>query len=117
MSEHGRSETLSELEIRILTILGRDGLHGYGVAKQLQEDQPDGPTILPTNLYRRLHELVARGLIANADLTTDDSGRPRKNFTLTAVGRERLGMEAERLAALVREIESQALSSPRSPAE
>ena len=93
-------------------VLARSDLHGYGIAKELEESDDSAPSVLPTNLYRRLHDLVDKGLIANAELTTDDSGRPRKNFTITEAGRARLEEEAERLSALVKEIESRSLASP-----
>lgn len=117
MSNHDAAQPLNEIETRILMVLARADLHGYGIAKALEESDDSAPSVLPTNLYRRLHELVDRGLIDNAELTTDESGRPRKNFTLTEAGHERLETEAERLSALVREIESRTLPSPHKPAE
>lgn len=117
MSEDTRgAEPLNEIETRILMVLAGADLHGYGIAKELEQDG-EGPSVLPTNLYRRLHDLVDKGLIAHAGLETDDSGRPRKNFTITDQGRSRLAGEAERLAELVRRIESQSLASQRDTAK
>jgi len=99
-----RQVKLSMLETQVLMVLARDDLHGYGIALEIQRRDPGGPRIYPTNLYRRLHDLADRGLIANAGTELDDKGRARKTFALTDVGREALSTQTERLAGFVDEL-------------
>lgn len=110
-------EPLSLLETRILMVLVPGKLHGYGIAGQLQRRDPDGPRIFPTNLYRRLYDLVDRGLIEPAGVELDDTGRSRKNFAITDLGRRSLAVAAERLGEIVEQLRSQAQTSPGSISE
>lgn len=110
-------DPLSLLETQILMVLAQGDLHGYGIAAELQRRDPEGPRIFPTNLYRRLHDLVDRGLIANAAVELDDSGRARKNFAITEQGRGTLAAAVERLGGIVDQLRSQAAASPGSTSE
>jgi DNA-binding PadR family transcriptional regulator len=87
------------LEFQALLVLMEDNLHGYGIAKEIERRETGLGKILPTNLYRRLRDLVAKGLISEASGT--DEGN-RKLFSITPFGREVARAEAQRLAALVR---------------
>lgn len=99
-----RQAALSMLETQVLMVLARSDLHGYGIALEIQRRDPDGPKIYPTNLYRRLHDLADRGLIANAGTELDDKGRARKSFSITNVGREAMSAQTQRLAGFVDEL-------------
>lgn len=99
-----KSGTLSLLETQVLMVLASADLHGYGIALEIQRRDPDGPKIYPTNLYRRLHHLADRGLIANAGTELDDKGRARKRFAITDFGREALSTQTSRLAGFVEEL-------------
>ncbi len=108
-----RPRPLSLLETQILTVLAAGGArHGYGIARALRACGPGEPRVLPTNLYRRLHELVARGLLADAGVEVDSSGRARKNFAITDAGRAALAREAARLARIVDDLRACDLPSP-----
>lgn len=95
---------LSMLETQVLMVLTRGELHGYAIALEIQERDPQGPRIYPTNLYRRLHDLVDRGLIANAGTELDDKGRARKSFAITESGRGALAAQTARLTSFVDEL-------------
>ena len=99
-----RIAALSMLETQVLMVLARVDMHGYGIALEIQRRDPDGPKVYPTNLYRRLHDLADRGLIANAGTELDDKGRARKRFSITSVGREALSAQTQRLAGFVDEL-------------
>jgi len=99
-----RQITLSMLETQVLMVLAASDLHGYGIALEIQRRDPAGPKVYPTNLYRRLHDLADRGLIANAGTELDDKGRARKAFAITDVGREALSAQTQRLAGFVDEL-------------
>lgn len=101
---NARQAAISMLETQVLMVLARDDLHGYGIALEIQRSDPDGPKIYPTNLYRRLHDLADRGLIANAGTELDDKGRARKSFSITNVGREAMSAQTQRLAGFVDEL-------------
>jgi len=92
---------LSMLETQVLMVLARADLHGYGIALEIQRRDPDGPKVYPTNLYRRLHDLADRGLIASAGTELDSKGRARKTFAITHGGREALSTQTRRLAGFV----------------
>lgn len=109
---NARQAAISMLETQVLMVLARDDLHGYGIALAIQRSDPDGPKIYPTNLYRRLHDLADRGLIANAGTEIDDKGRARKAFSITNVGREALAAQTQRLAGFVDELRA-ATGSPK----
>lgn len=98
------TDSLSLLETQVLMVLARGQLHGYAIALEIQERDPDGPRIYPTNLYRRLHALADRGLIENTGTELDDKGRARKAFAITAQGREALAAQTDRLAGFVDEL-------------
>lgn len=104
-------EPLSLLETQVLMVLAQGDLHGYAIATELQRRDPEGPRIFPTNLYRRLHDLVDRGLIERAGVELDEAGRARKNFAITAVGRATLAAATERLGEIVDQLRSQAVTS------
>jgi DNA-binding PadR family transcriptional regulator len=92
---------LSLLETQILLVLAGADLHGYGIALEIQQRDPAGPKVYPTNLYRRLNDLATRGLISSAGAELDDKGRARKTFAITDFGREALSAQTSRLAGFV----------------
>jgi DNA-binding PadR family transcriptional regulator len=98
------SAPLSMLETQVLMVLAGTNLHGYAIALEIQKRDPDGPKIYPTNLYRRLHDLADRGLIANAGTEIDEKGRARKTFAITDFGRDALASQTDRLAGFVEEL-------------
>ena len=105
---------LNPLEFRILLAL-RDGcLHGYAIVKDV-EARSDGDKIFPANLYRRIRNLLATGLLAEAEAPPDaatDDRRQRKFFRLTPLGLEVAKAEAERLQGLLAEARDKALLAP-----
>jgi DNA-binding PadR family transcriptional regulator len=97
---------LSPLEFRILLAL-RDGCrHGYAIVKDVEARAGDRKTIYPANLYRRIRNLLAAGLIAEAAApkgSEPDDDRHRKYFRLTPLGLDVAQAEAERLEDLLSE--------------
>lgn len=96
---------LHPLEFRILLAL-RDGRrHGYAIVKEVEE-RAGGEKIFPANLYRRIRNLLAAGLLAEADPPPEgvpDDDRQRKYFELTPLGVAVARAEAVRLQGLVAE--------------
>ena len=97
---------LNPLEFRILLAL-RDGCrHGYAIVKDVEERSGGNETIFPANLYRRIRNLLAAGLLADTEPPSDDQPageRQRKFFQLTALGLSVARAEVERLEGLLSE--------------
>jgi DNA-binding PadR family transcriptional regulator len=89
---------LGDAAYRTLAALHDGPLHGYAIAKRVQE-QSDGQVRLATGtLYGVLERLQEGGLVAaGAEEIVD--GRARRAYALTEVGREALFAEAARLRA------------------
>jgi DNA-binding PadR family transcriptional regulator len=102
---------LNPLEFRILLALRDDCLHGYAIVKDVERRAGDGEKIFPANLYRRIRNLAAAGLLAEApppDAEPADD-RQRKFFRLTPLGLEVARAEALRLSDLLSEPRAKAL--------
>lgn len=110
MNNKVTNSRLSALETHVLLVLAEGDLHGYGIAKAIE--QRDGPKIYPANLYRHLNAMAARGLIESAGNRADESGRLRKQFRVRAEGLEAVRHEGRRLRILVDEIERKDLLTP-----
>jgi len=87
------------LEFQVLLVLMEGKLHGYGIAKEIEERDTGLGRIFPTNLYRRLRDMVRRGLLSEA---AGPTGSQKRLFDITGYGRAVARAEAERLEALVR---------------
>jgi len=87
------------LEFQVLLVLMEGKLHGYGIAKEIEEGETGPGRVFPTNLYRRLRDMVRRGLLSEAG---DPTGSPKRLFEITGYGREVARAEVERMEALVR---------------
>lgn len=101
------------LEFQVLLVLMEKALHGYGIAKEIEGRKTGLGKVLPTNLYRRLRDLAAKGLISERE---EEDGSNRKLFSITPFGREVARAEAQRLEALVRAAQRHSLL-PSGPGE
>ena len=97
---------LNPLEFRILLALREGCRHGYAIVKDVEARSEGSDKIFPANLYRRIRNLLASGLLTEtappADAVPTDERR-RKFFVLTALGIEVARAETARLEALLRE--------------
>ncbi|MFE2545170.1 PadR family transcriptional regulator [Actinacidiphila glaucinigra] len=93
---------MQELGVLVLTALANAPRHGYAIAQEVKAIT-DGRVVPRTGaLYGALDRLLAEGLIEVEREEVVDS-RARRIFALSTAGRERLAVEAERLAATARE--------------
>lgn len=91
---------LHPLEARILLVLGEGDAHGYAIVKEIEARDAAWATIFPANLYRRLRDLLAKGLIEEAEASEVTPGRPKRPFRITDRGRDVARAEAERVQEL-----------------
>lgn len=77
--------------------------HGYAIMKNVCSLSEERIVLSTGTLYGALKRLLEQGWIERLDEAgPDETGRPRKVYTLTALGRRILAAEIERLQALVR---------------
>jgi len=86
------------LEFQVLLVLLEGGLHGYGIAKEIEGRSTDLGRIFPTNLYRRLRDMAKKGMVVESP---DPEGDQRRVFAITPFGRQVARAEAERMEAIV----------------
>lgn len=92
---------LHPLEFRILLVLLSGPNHGYEIVKEIERREPYGP-IYPANLYRRIRDLLGRGLLEEAASAAESGLEARRRLLkLTPWGRRVARAEAARLEALV----------------
>ena len=81
------------LDLLILKIVALGPVHGYAIARRLQQVSRDAFQIPQGSLYPALHRLEGRGLLA-ADWKNTETGREAKFYKLTRKGRATLEEES-----------------------
>ena len=82
------------LDLLILKTLAREPLHGWAIAKRIQQISGDVLQISQGSLYPALHRLEQQGWIKGQAGQTAN-GRDAKFYALTAAGRRQLERELE----------------------
>jgi PadR family transcriptional regulator, regulatory protein PadR len=82
------------LDLLILKTLTREPLHGWGIAKRIQELSDDELAVGQGSLYPALHRLEQQGWIT-ADWKNTELGRNAKFYLLTREGKQQLEREME----------------------
>lgn len=83
------------LGVLILKALSRGPLHGYGIARRIEQATGDEVPIEDGSLYPALHRLQAMGLVSS-EWGQSESGRRVKRYTITEAGRAQLRAETSR---------------------
>ena len=92
---------LHPLEFRILLVLLGGASHGYRIVKEI-EAREGRERVWPANLYRRIRDLLASGLIEEAPAPRGEAADGRRSYVrVTNLGRRVARAEARRLEALV----------------
>ena len=94
---------LHPFELRILLVLADGPNHGYPIIKAIEDKDGTWKKVLPANLYRRLRDMHARGLVREVEGSGSEDDRQRRVFALTELGRGVAVAETRRLEALVRD--------------
>jgi transcriptional regulator len=95
-----------KLELLILKTLALEPLHGYGIAKRIEQTSGGVFSVTLGSLYPALQRLEKDALVA-AEWKTSENGRRARYYRLTAAGHKRLGAEQkewERAAAAIARI-------------
>ena len=82
------------LDVLILKTVALAPLHGYGIARRLQQMSNSVIQVNQGSLYPALHRLENRGWLA-AEWKPSDTGRESKFYRLTRKGRDALDRESE----------------------
>lgn len=82
--------TLALMILKTLETLG--SLHGYGIARRIEETSSNRLTLNYGTLYPALLKLEQEGFI-KADWKQSENNRRAKYYTLTAAGRKQLARE------------------------
>lgn len=91
---------LHPFEMRILMALIDGPSYGTRIVEQIEERVGAREKIYPANLYRRVRDLLKRGLVEETD--TPEGADPRRTYVrLTALGKTVARAEALRLQELV----------------
>jgi PadR family transcriptional regulator PadR len=92
------------LDLMVLKTLESMGpLHGYGIARRIEQISEEVLQINQGTIYASLVRLVHRGWISGA-WGTSDNNRKAKFYSLTRAGRKQLHTEAEnweRISAVI----------------
>jgi PadR family transcriptional regulator, regulatory protein PadR len=82
------------LDALILKTLGRGPLHGYAIARFIEERTGEAVQVEEGSLYPALYRMEARGWIA-AEWGISELGRRAKVYRITEAGRGQLASELE----------------------
>jgi PadR family transcriptional regulator PadR len=82
------------LDLLVLRSLASEPMHGWGIAKRIEQASDEVLKVNQGSLYPALHRLQDRGWI-RSKLGLSAEGRPVKVYTLTAAGRKQLARESE----------------------
>jgi transcriptional regulator len=82
------------LDLLILKTLAPGPVHGWAIAKRIQQVSGDVLQVTQGSLYPALHRLEQQALLKSEWVVTD-TGREAKAYALTAAGRRQLKREIE----------------------
>jgi transcriptional regulator len=80
------------LDLLILKTLARESMHGWGIAKRIQQLSDDVLSVGQGSLYPALYRLEQQGWIS-AEWRDSDLGRTAKFYSLTRDGKKQLATE------------------------
>jgi PadR family transcriptional regulator PadR len=87
--------------VAVLKLLERGAMYGYELVEALDRHSDGVLAMGQSTLYPMLYNLEAQGFV-KADWRDGDSGRQRKYYVLTALGKRRLANETKQWEALSR---------------
>ena len=94
------------MDISILVALADGPVHGYAAMQAIREQTGDGTRVSTGSFYRRLSLLIDDGQVEEASGPRDDDPRRGAYYRVTPRGRQTLGKERDRMAALVAAVDA-----------
>lgn len=79
------------LDLLLLTLIDSGATHGYAIAERLRTDSDGTFDLADGTIYPALRRLSDQGLLKSR--WSDDKGRRRRVYSLTAKGRRKLQQE------------------------
>lgn len=104
--------TLKRIEFLVLAVLQDGPLHGYGIAQDIDLRTGGEVSIRPGSLYRVLDRLVRMGLLEPTEEGSSGNDDRRRDYAITACGKEALLTEARLLVSVAGKV----LSNRENPA-
>jgi transcriptional regulator len=101
------------LELLILKALSGAQVHGYGVARWIEEATDDALRVEEGSLYPALHRMAAKGWVASS-WGVSENNRRAKFYRLTAKGRRELAEKTRGWDRMVEAV-SKALAAASGP--
>lgn len=92
------------LDLLVLTILGAEPMHGWGISQRLQQQSRGMLAVNQGSLYPALQRLEQKGWIESEWKATENNRRA-KYYRLTAAGRRAAGAETEQWRRYVGAVE------------
>ena len=93
MPREGKKDVLlGTLDLLILRVVSAGPIHGYGIAKRIQQISQDVLTVQQGSLYPALHRLEKKSFI-QSDWQTGETKKPIKMYELTPDGKKQLEEE------------------------
>jgi len=84
------------VDVLILRTLSWTTMHGYGIARWINDRSDGALAVEDAALYQALHRLERKGLV-ESEWGTSDKGHRAKYYTLTPAGRRQLKTEVAEL--------------------
>jgi PadR family transcriptional regulator, regulatory protein PadR len=94
-SRSGGELVQGTLDMMILKTLSRGPMHGFGIARSIQQISDEVLRVEEGSLYPALHRLELDGMI-DAEWRQSDNNRRAKYYRLSALGRKQLVKETNR---------------------
>ena len=89
----------------ILRVLSQRPLHGYAIARQIQQLSAHELAVEEGSLYPALQKLLLKGWV-RAGWTTSDTGRRVREYMITASGKKQLDAEVAEYRRVTQAIEA-----------
>ena len=105
MSSFNSPELLpGTLYLLVLRTLARGPLHGYAIARRIQEHSAETLQIEDGSLYPALNRMLVKGWLA-AEWGISENNRKARFYRLTALGRKQLETKAKEFDKLISAIQ------------
>ena len=94
MPESSVSLLQGSLDLLVLKTVSWQPMHGFGIARWIQQLSDDALQVEEGSLYPALYRLENRGLV-KAEWGVTENNRRAKYYRLTSAGRRKLAQEAD----------------------